>query len=128
MERSLTIQHADAPSEDGGPRFLSEWLAIAADWRSRWGVVLRSKSLGSDLLAGLTVAAVALPLNVALAVASGLPPSAGLIAGAVGGPSWATRLYGAAALACGAGAVSALVFLIGRADAPESLILPVGLP
>lgn len=85
MERPLTIQHADAPSEDAGPRFLSEWFGIAADWRSRWGVVLRSKSLGSDLLAGLTVAAVALPLNVALAVASGLPPNAGLVAGAVGG-------------------------------------------
>ena len=42
-------------------------------------------SLPSDLLAGLTVAAVALPLNVALAVACGLPPSAGLLAGAIGG-------------------------------------------
>ncbi|MBX3186836.1 MAG: hypothetical protein KF819_07470 [Labilithrix sp.] len=38
-----------------------------------------------DLLAGLTVAAVALPLNVGLAIASGMPPSAGLVAGAIGG-------------------------------------------
>ncbi|RYG56801.1 SulP family inorganic anion transporter, partial [bacterium] len=37
------------------------------------------------LLAGLTVAAVGLPLNVALAVACGLPASAGLVAGSVGG-------------------------------------------
>lgn len=43
------------------------------------------KSLPQDVAAGLTVAAVALPLNLALAVASGLPPSAGLVAGAIGG-------------------------------------------
>ncbi|MFS8071598.1 MAG: SulP family inorganic anion transporter, partial [Byssovorax sp.] len=38
-----------------------------------------------DVLAGVTVAAVALPLNVGLAMACGLPPVAGLIAGALGG-------------------------------------------
>lgn len=54
---------------------------LAASWRE----VLRSKSLSADLIAGVTVAAVALPLNLALAVASGLPPSAGLVAGALGG-------------------------------------------
>jgi len=46
---------------------------------------LSGKHLGADILAGITVAAVALPLNLALAVASGLPPIAGLIAGAFGG-------------------------------------------
>lgn len=50
-----------------------------------WLQVHRGGSLAADLLAGLTVAAVALPLNVALAVACGLPPSAGLLAGAIGG-------------------------------------------
>ncbi len=50
-----------------------------------WLQVHRGGSLPADLLAGLTVAAVALPLNVALAVACGLPPSAGLLAGAIGG-------------------------------------------
>jgi len=47
--------------------------------------VVAQKSLPQDVLAGLTVAAVALPLNLALAVASGLPPAAGLVAGAIGG-------------------------------------------
>ena len=47
--------------------------------------VHRQKSLPQDVLAGLTVAAVALPLNLALAVASGMPPAAGLVAGAIGG-------------------------------------------
>jgi SulP family sulfate permease len=50
-----------------------------------WAEIFRGRSLGDDFLAGLTVAAVALPLNIALAVASGLPPIAGLIAGAIGG-------------------------------------------
>lgn len=45
----------------------------------------QQRSLPQDVAAGLTVAAVALPLNLALAVASGLPPSAGLVAGAIGG-------------------------------------------
>ncbi|MDB4927772.1 MAG: hypothetical protein JWM10_256 [Myxococcaceae bacterium] len=61
------------------------WRAMATDWWQSWVDVARSNALVSDLIAGLTVAAVALPLNVALAVASGLPPIAGLIAGAVGG-------------------------------------------
>ncbi len=46
---------------------------------------IRSKQHGQDVLAGITVAAVALPLNLGLAIASGLPPSAGLVAGAIGG-------------------------------------------
>ncbi|MBK7864726.1 MAG: hypothetical protein IPJ65_40225 [Archangiaceae bacterium] len=54
------------------------------DWLSGWRDVLKT-SPGNDVLAGLTVAAVALPLNVALAVACGLPPIAGLVAGAIGG-------------------------------------------
>lgn len=68
-----------------GTSFADDWIAMAHDLRDEWTLVLRSRALGADLLAGLTVAAVALPLNVALAVASGLPPVSGLIAGAVGG-------------------------------------------
>jgi sulfate permease, SulP family len=39
----------------------------------------------ADLVAGLTVAIVALPLSMAIAIASGAPPQAGLFASAVGG-------------------------------------------
>ncbi len=74
------------------PPVLSFWTPLVADWRqmrsSFWGTftdIHQQKSLPQDVLAGLTVAAVALPLNLALAVASGLPPSAGLVAGAIGG-------------------------------------------
>lgn len=53
-------------------------------WLGSWRAVL-GKSPIHDLLASITVAAVALPLNVALAVAAGLPPTVGLVAGAIGG-------------------------------------------
>jgi len=53
-------------------------------WVQGWKDVFRG-SIGADILAGVTVAAVALPLNVALAVASGVPASAGIVAGALGG-------------------------------------------
>jgi SulP family sulfate permease len=57
-------------------------------WAQFRGTLLdiqKERSLPQDALAGLTVAAVALPLNLALAVASGMPPAAGLVAGAIGG-------------------------------------------
>jgi sulfate permease, SulP family len=58
---------------------------LARSFVEAWRDVPRARSLTGDLLAGLTVAAVALPLNVGLAIASGMPPSAGLVAGAIGG-------------------------------------------
>lgn len=58
---------------------------ISTSLRDRWGEVIAGGFSVHDLLAGLTVATVAIPLNVALALAAGLPASAGLIAGAVGG-------------------------------------------
>ena len=54
-------------------------------WLGGWREVFTGKSLVADALSALTVGAVALPLNLALAIASGLPASAGLVAGAVGG-------------------------------------------
>lgn len=42
-------------------------------------------TIGPNLTAGLTVALVALPLNLALAIACGLPPAVGLVTGALAG-------------------------------------------
>ena len=78
------VREKEAPS--GVMKSLrADWRAMAGAFLSEWGDVFRSRALPSDVLAGLTVAAVALPLNLALAVASGVPPAAGLVAGAVGG-------------------------------------------
>jgi len=62
-----------------------DWREMGGTWLQQWRDVIREQSLPQDLLAGMTVAAVALPLNLALAVASGVPASSGLVAGAVGG-------------------------------------------
>lgn len=74
------------------PVVRSMWEPLRQDWGAMWrsftGSIVdvhKQQSLPQDALAGLTVAAVALPLNLALAVASGLPPAAGLVAGAIGG-------------------------------------------
>ncbi len=58
---------------------------IKATLAARWGEIMQQGLSRHDLLAGLTVATVAIPLNVALAIAAGLPASAGLLAGAIGG-------------------------------------------
>ncbi|AKV01677.1 Sulfate permease [Labilithrix luteola] len=65
--------------------YAGELRALLGEYVDGLKRVARARSIGQDLLAGLTVAAVALPLNVGLAIASGMPPSAGLVAGAVGG-------------------------------------------
>jgi SulP family sulfate permease len=75
---------------------VDEWTGMGRAWVSSWRDVFTSKSFVADLLSGLTVAAVALPLNLALAIASGLPASAGLVAGAIGG--LVAAVFGGAAL------------------------------
>lgn len=64
---------------------MQKFHSLLSFWKQSWVDVFRSPFLPQDTLAAITVAAVALPLNIALAVASGLPPSAGLLAGAIGG-------------------------------------------
>lgn len=58
---------------------------MVKDWVSTWLDVFKNPTPTQDILAGFTVAAVAVPLNIALAVVCGLPPITGLIAGAIGG-------------------------------------------
>jgi SulP family sulfate permease len=78
------------------------------DWVDKWRDVARGKPMG-DVIAGITVAAVALPLNVGLAVACGLPPVAGLIAGALGG--FVAAAFGGAPLLV-TGPAAALSFMV----------------
>ncbi len=58
--------------------------SMVSAWKADWADVVRQPKF-PNILAAVTVAAVAMPLNLALAVASGLPPAAGLFSGAIGG-------------------------------------------
>ena len=58
--------------------------SVAATARS-WREMLEPRSLSTNISAGLTVALVAIPLNLALAIACGLPPGVGLVTGAIAG-------------------------------------------
>ncbi len=89
-------------------RPVSNAMGMLVSWKEKWSDVFKGKA-SVDILAGITVAAVALPLNVGLAVACRLPPVAGLIAGALGG--------GIAAISGGApllvsGPAAALSFMV----------------
>lgn len=81
MRPSIPVSDAEAPA---GWRarlrtMLSPELALA--WREGYDVA----ALRADALAGLTVAIVALPLSMAIAIASGLGPERGLYTAVVGG-------------------------------------------
>jgi SulP family sulfate permease len=86
---------------------------MLAAFTSSWADVVRKRSAFADILAGTTVAAVALPLNLALAVASGLPPIAGLVAGAIGGGLAA--IFGGAPLQVSGPAAALQVMVLGIA-------------
>ena len=58
----------------------STLTATLASWRE-----MCRDSIGTNVAAGVVVAMVAIPLNLALAVACDLPPTAGLVSGAIGG-------------------------------------------
>lgn len=110
--RELRTNVRSEPASTSDVDFKAEYAGIFRDWISSWKEVAVPGNLTGDLLAGLTVAAVALPLNLALAVASGLPPGAGLLAGAIGGG--VAALFGGARFQVTgpAAALNVMVFLL----------------
>ena len=67
-----------ARGPNGPTEFLPKLLTV---WREGYGL----SQLRADALAGLTVAIVALPLSMAIAIASGVGPERGLFTAIVGG-------------------------------------------
>ncbi len=74
-----------------------------------WRKMFRRESLLADLLAGLSVALVALPLSLAIATASGVEPGVGLITAIVGGI--VVALFGGCSLQV-SGPAAAMTFLV----------------
>lgn len=63
----------------------NDWSSAAVDTLSSWRDMVAPSGLLQNVVAGVTVAFVALPLNIALALACGLPASVGIVSGAVVG-------------------------------------------
>jgi carbonic anhydrase len=77
--------------------------------RPQWGALLRPRYFTRDVIAGITVAFVAVPLSMAIALASDVPPAAGLITAIVAG--FICALMGGAPLAV-SGPAAAMAVLI----------------
>ncbi|MDQ3031761.1 MAG: SulP family inorganic anion transporter [Myxococcota bacterium] len=61
------------------------WADAARDTVGSWREMFVPATVPTNIAAGVAVAMVAIPLNLALAVACGLPPASGLVTGAVAG-------------------------------------------
>jgi SulP family sulfate permease len=86
VARSLKVARRMTTSRSNdSPRGLEYFREAAGLTWTSWREMIAPRSIASNLVAGLTIALVALPLNLALALACGLPPSAGLLTGAVAG-------------------------------------------
>jgi SulP family sulfate permease len=73
------------PSAEQAPSQTGFFHSIWKDTLTSWREMAAPESLADNLQSGLTVAFVALPLNLALAIACGLPASVGLVTGAITG-------------------------------------------
>jgi carbonic anhydrase len=92
-----------------------------------WRRLFAWQHLRSDLVAGLTVACAAVPLSLAIALASGVPPAVGLLTAIVGGIACA--LFGGTPLAVSgpAAAMAVLVAsIVERHGLPGLLIAGLG--
>ena len=94
----MAIKFKFAPLDLGIPKLLPVWKALFS-----------KQNLKSDIISGMTVACVALPLSLAIALASSVSPSAGIISAIVGGITCA--LFGGTPLAI-SGPAAAMSILV----------------
>ncbi len=91
----------------------------------QWRGMLSKKYLADDMLAGVIVACVAIPLSLAIALASGVPPEIGLVTAIVAGIVCA--MFGGVPLAV-SGPAAAMAVLVGSVvqDFGLSALLVIG--
>src|SRR5262245_11309279 len=93
------------------PRFAELYLPkLVTVWREGYGL----PDFRADLVAGLTVAIVALPLSMAIAIASGVTPGRGLYTAVVGG--FIVSLLGGSRFQIGGPAGAFIVLVAVTAD------------
>lgn len=85
MVRLLKCRVAMQPVQLDLVRSAAGWREAMRDTWSSWREMGRGGAIAPNVFAGVTVAFVALPLNLALAMACGLPPAAGLVTGILAG-------------------------------------------
>lgn len=106
-----------------GPRWDLGARALLPEWRS----MLSRQHLREDVVAGLTVACVAVPLSLAIALASGVTPAAGLVTAIVAGVVCA--VFGGTRLGV-SGPAAAMAVLVGTVVAEQGfaalLVIGVG--
>jgi len=88
-----------------------------------WGKMFNSKTVLTDISAGLTVGCIAVPLSLAIAMASGVPAEVGLATAAVSGI--AGGLMGGTTLAITGPAAAISLLVIGAVQAHGLEALPV---
>lgn len=106
------INHKDIRLDLGLSKLLPEWKALFSP-----------KYFAADLIAGITVAFVAIPLSLAIALASGVPPGVGLITAVIAGIVCA--LFGGTPLAVSGPAAAMSVLIASVVEKHGLAALPM---
>jgi len=117
---SITSDHASGLRQLRQPTFAELYLPkLVTVWREGYGLA----DFRADVFAGLTVAIVALPLSMAIAIASGVTPDRGLYTAVVGG--FIVSLLGGSRFQIGgpAGAFIVLVAVTAERHGVDGVIL-----
>lgn len=117
---SVTSNHASGLRQLRRPTFAELYLPkLITVWREGYGL----SDFRADVFAGLTVAIVALPLSMAIAIASGVTPDRGLYTAVVGG--FIVSLLGGSRFQIGgpAGAFIVLVAVTAERHGADGVIL-----
>jgi SulP family sulfate permease len=117
---SITTDHASRLQQRRQPTFAELYLPkLVTVWREGYDLA----DLRADVFAGLTVAIVALPLSMAIAIASGVTPDRGLYTAVIGG--FIVSLLGGSRFQIGgpAGAFIVLVAVTAERHGVDGVIL-----